>query len=90
VPPASATATPAASDDGKEKDKKKKNRCQQCSSKLSAVNYFQCRCSDVAMFCASHRLPSDHACTYDHRSRQKASLTKSNPTVKGDKLSDRL
>ena len=44
----------------------------------------ECKCGFI--FCNSHRSPHDHACTYDHRERQRRILTKQNPKVVAEKI----
>ena len=49
------------------------NRCGSCRKKLSLTD-FECRCK--ARFCALHRAPEEHACTFDFKSHGLACLEK--------------
>ncbi|XP_062075989.1 uncharacterized protein LOC133780130 [Humulus lupulus] len=42
----------------------KKNRCKDCNKKIGLIG-FSCRCGNV--YCSRHRLPEEHACTYDFK-----------------------
>lgn len=73
-------------DVGKEKKvKKKKNVCQHkgCKKKLTLMSY-ACQCEKK--FCSEHRLPEDHACTFDYKSQGKAMIAKKNPQVINSKI----
>ncbi len=65
----------------------KKNRCGVCQKKLGLLP-FACRCEGE--FCSSHRLPEEHACTFDYHAAGKAQLSKSLPVVSGDKLPEKI
>lgn len=59
----------------------KKNRCAVCRKKLGMVG-FECKCSRVvgveaSFFCAVHRQPEDHACSFDHGATQRELLKQS-------------
>jgi AN1-type zinc finger protein 5/6 len=60
-----------------------KPRCAHCNIKLG-VNYFECKCAKL--HCAKHRLPFDHACTFDYNKENKGLLEKKNPRIIGEKL----
>lgn len=45
-------------------------RCSQCSKKVQFA--FGCRCDQN--FCAAHRMPDQHACTFDHKKLGRARL----------------
>jgi hypothetical protein len=66
-------------------DKKRKNRCQICRVKIG-LTFFSCRCDDSAQFCATHRYPHAHSCTFDHKQQKKALIEKANPVVKNDQF----
>lgn len=66
---------------------KRKNRCGSCRKKLGIMGIV-CRCG--VAFCDRHHAPGDHECSYDHRTRHKEVLSKSNIAVKADSLRDRL
>lgn len=61
-------------------------RCFHCNKKVGLTG-FTCKCGDV--FCGKHRHADAHACTFDHRSAERALLAKQNPVIQGNKL-DRL
>jgi len=65
----------------------KKGHCQVCRKKLGLLA-FTCRCEGE--FCAAHRPPEEHSCTFDFKAEGKAKLTQANPVVNGDKLPDRI
>lgn len=44
---------------------KKKPRCSSCPQKLGLSTTYQCRCE--GMFCAKHRYPETHACSFDFK-----------------------
>jgi predicted nucleic acid binding AN1-type Zn finger protein len=46
--------------------KVKKNRCIICNKKIGLLG-FECKCSPNIKFCAEHRLPENHGCTFDHK-----------------------
>lgn len=54
-----------------------KIRCVSCSKKLSAMSYFTCKCDSTLHFCATHRYPHAHQCSFDHKNQQKNNLQKS-------------
>ncbi|GKT34778.1 zinc finger A20 and AN1 domain-containing stress-associated protein 1-like [Aduncisulcus paluster] len=58
--------------------KAKKNRCQICRKKLGFMP-FKCQCG--LCFCSEHRLPSDHSCSFDHRSIQSQHILEANPVI---------
>jgi len=51
------------------KEKKKKKRCNhpECKKKLTLTD-MACRCRKC--FCAKHRLPEQHNCTFDFKSEK--------------------
>lgn len=60
-----------------------KNRCGSCRKKLTLTD-IECRCK--IRFCASHRMPEEHACTFDHRGLARATLTQQLVKVVGEKV----
>merc|ERR1712193_322954 len=76
--------TPSAK---KSKKKKKKNRCQVCNTKLGMMS-FDCRCE--GLFCAKHRLPDDHECTFDFKSFDREKIAKANQAMTPEKLKNRI
>ena len=65
--------------------KPKKNRCAapNCSRRL-ALTDFDCRCG--TRYCAEHRVPEAHACTFDFRAAARGALATQLNRVVGDKL----
>ncbi|XP_020588139.1 zinc finger A20 and AN1 domain-containing stress-associated protein 2-like [Phalaenopsis equestris] len=48
--------------------KKGRLRCSKCDRKVGLVMAaIKCRCNSI--FCAAHRLPEQHDCTFDYRGR---------------------
>lgn len=60
-----------------------KNRCGCCRKKLTLTD-MECRCK--VRFCASHRMPEEHSCTFDHRGLARATLTQQLVKVVCDKM----
>lgn len=60
-----------------------KNRCGVCRKKLKLTD-LECRCS--ARFCANHRPPEEHACTYDYKSAGRTQLSKNLEKAVADKV----
>ena len=52
--------------------------------KLNITNGFPCRCQRV--FCAKHRHPELHACTFDYKEEGRRLLEKANPVITFPKL----
>lgn len=63
---------------------KKRVRCVICTKKLGIASTYQCRCG--GKFCASHRYPETHSCSYDYKSEGRKYLAKNNPVVAAPKL----
>ena len=68
------------------KKKKKKNRCFVCNKKLGLIPY-SCRCNNELQFCAIHRYPESHNCSFDWKKDSIEKLAKLNPKIEGDKFS---
>ncbi|PKU87983.1 Zinc finger A20 and AN1 domain-containing stress-associated protein 7 [Dendrobium catenatum] len=65
--------------------KKTKQSCSKCDRKVGlAMRAIKCRCNGV--FCAAHRLPEDHGCTFDYRTAGRLLLEEANPLIKAEKL----
>ena len=60
-----------------------KNRCGVCRKKLKLTD-LECRCS--ARFCANHRPPEEHACTYDYKAAGRTQLSKNLEKAVADKV----
>ncbi|KAM3141249.1 hypothetical protein pb186bvf_006634 [Paramecium bursaria] len=58
-------------------------RCKTCNRKLG-ISGIQCKCQYY--FCASHRLPENHQCSFDHALKAKQLLVKNNPLVDAEKI----
>lgn len=77
---------PSSTPDGKPAEspaKKSLNRCEKCKKKVGLTG-FTCRCG--SLFCALHRLSTQHDCTFDYKAMAKAELEKSNPKLQASKL----
>ncbi|KAF4378157.1 hypothetical protein F8388_009031 [Cannabis sativa] len=57
------------------------NRCKDCNKKVGLTG-FSCRCGNV--YCSRHRLPEQHACTYDFKGAARKNLKL--PLICGEKL----
>jgi predicted nucleic acid binding AN1-type Zn finger protein len=71
------------SDTRDEKIQKPKARCFTCSRKVGMTG-FTCRCAHL--FCAEHRLPFDHKCSFDVKSTFAKQLETSCNKVTSDKM----
>ena len=72
--------------DQKQKQKDQKSRCpvEGCNKKLGLVD-FKCKCQNT--YCAKHRVPDTHACSYDFRQEQTNRLMKHMSTaIVGNKI----
>jgi len=58
-------------------------RCSQCNVKISLVS-LSCRCN--LNFCAKHRAPEEHHCTYDWKAATRKELELKNPKVVAPKV----
>lgn len=67
--------------------KKKVERCETCKKKVGIIG-FKCRCG--SMFCAEHRLPEKHECSFDYKTMGREILKKQIPLIKPDKLEGRV
>jgi len=67
--------------------KKKKERCGYgpCNKKLKFLDC-SLKCSCDMSFCTIHRLPENHECTYDFKSRGKKILENKLPKVSSEKV----
>lgn len=63
-----------------------KTRCWNCTKKIGLTGV-RCRCGYY--FCAAHRYAESHACDYDYKTNERRKLTKQNPVVQADKLSEK-
>ncbi|VVU94401.1 hypothetical protein CPAV1605_123 [seawater metagenome] len=69
----------------KKSKKSKKPRCFVCNKKTGLIPY-KCRCGEDKLFCAKHRYPEQHACTYDWKNHAKENIMKQNPKIVADKF----
>lgn len=60
-------------------------RCTQCNVKISLVS-LSCRCN--LNFCAKHRAPEEHNCTYDWKAATRKELELKNPKVVASKVAN--
>jgi hypothetical protein len=59
------------------------DKCFKCLKKLGPIN-FHCKCGQY--FCAKHRHPEDHICTFDHKAAGIRKLSEENPLVEAPKF----
>jgi hypothetical protein len=59
------------------------NKCGTCAKKLKLTD-MACKCQH--RFCALHRMPETHACTFDFHGAAKTLLQSQNPVVVGKKV----
>ncbi|XP_017250994.2 zinc finger A20 and AN1 domain-containing stress-associated protein 4-like [Daucus carota subsp. sativus] len=59
------------------------NRCCSCGKRFGLTG-FSCRCGNL--YCADHRYPEKHECSFDYRAARKDAIRKANPVVKREKL----
>ena len=67
-------------------DQAEKNRCWNCTKKIGLTGV-RCRCGYY--FCAAHRYAESHNCDYDYKTNERRKLTKQNPVVQAQKLSEK-
>lgn len=44
----------------------KSKRCKHCNKKISLVDVLSSTCKCGNIYCLNHRLPENHACTYNY------------------------
>ncbi|CAN6577439.1 unnamed protein product [Malus baccata var. baccata] len=59
------------------------NRCTVCRKRVGLTG-FKCRCGTT--FCAVHRYPEKHACSFDFKTLGREEIARSNPLVIAEKL----
>jgi AN1-type zinc finger and ubiquitin domain-containing protein 1 len=71
---------------GPKRKKTPKPRCaeSECRKKINITSSYSCRCE--LAFCAKHRHPEAHACTYDYKTEGRKLLKASNPMITVPKL----
>jgi hypothetical protein len=67
--------------------KKPQTRCGACKHKL-ALSDMECKCG--IRHCCKHRMPEDHACTFDFKAHDRAVLGKQLVACVGDKIDQRI
>jgi hypothetical protein len=67
-------------------DQTDKTRCWNCQKKIGLTGV-RCRCG--YHFCAAHRYAESHHCDYDYKTNERRKLTKQNPVVQAQKLSEK-
>lgn len=80
---AQVTVPAAQAEEVKTEAKETISRCKLCERRLGTLQ-FPCKCG--GRYCAKHRVPEDHACTYDHRTVGVKRLADSNPLVVAEKV----
>lgn len=63
------------------------DRCFICKKRVGPL-IFKCKCN--LPFCAKHRVPEAHSCTFDHRSHGIRKLSEDNPQVIAEKFNKLL
>ncbi|CAG9315665.1 unnamed protein product [Blepharisma stoltei] len=63
------------------------DRCWTCKKRVGPL-IFKCKCNYP--FCAKHRVPEAHGCTFDHRSHGIRKLSEDNPQVVAEKFNKLL
>lgn len=61
-----------------------KLRCSRCNKRVRLAGGFKCRCGET--YCAVHRYPEEHECTFDYKTAGRRVIAKANLLVRADKL----
>ena len=61
-------------------------KCSQCNKKV--IIPITCSCSKV--YCIKHRMPEDHACTFNFKEKSKEILSNQMPVVTSEKLQNKI
>ncbi|XP_010917248.1 zinc finger A20 and AN1 domain-containing stress-associated protein 8-like [Elaeis guineensis] len=61
-----------------------KQRCNRCNKRVGPAGGFKCRCG--ATYCAVHRYPEEHECTFDYKAAGRSAIAKANPVVRANKF----
>ena len=70
-----------------DKESKEQKRCGfsgSCKKKLLLTDFACTKCS--TRYCGAHRIPEEHACSFDFRKEGQILLAKQNPRVVNSKL----
>ncbi|MCL7023506.1 hypothetical protein MKW94_011445 [Papaver nudicaule] len=62
-------------------------RCSTCRKKVG-LTAIKCKCGMT--YCATHRYPEKHGCTFDYKALGRNAISKANPVVKAEKLDDKI
>lgn len=60
-----------------------KNKCFNCNKKLKILS-FSCYCQNT--FCQKCKMPEEHQCTFDFKTKGKKQLEKVMPKIETDKI----
>jgi len=63
----------------------KKSRCQVCKRKIG-LTPIVCRCGH--MFCAHHRYPHEHKCSFDYKTEGRKLIEKENPKIQSNQFKE--
>lgn len=53
-------------------------RCAECNKKTK-LDFFTCPCSTMKIWCAHHKFPHTHKCTFNHREVHSKKIAEDNP-----------
>ncbi|KAF8403260.1 hypothetical protein HHK36_011361 [Tetracentron sinense] len=81
--PITAATSSSPSDQPPPSTASQPNRCTTCRKRVGLTG-FRCRCGTT--FCATHRYPEQHGCTFDFKTEGREAIAIANPVVKADKL----
>jgi len=59
-------------------------RCHTCKKKIGIACRYQCRCG--LTFCATHRYPETHSCTFDYKTEGRNQIREANPVIVAPKI----
>lgn len=59
------------------------DKCFKCAKKLGPINFY-CKCGQY--YCAKHRHPEEHCCSFDHKAAGIRKLSQENPLVEAPKF----
>ncbi|XP_010277601.1 PREDICTED: zinc finger A20 and AN1 domain-containing stress-associated protein 1-like [Nelumbo nucifera] len=82
--PTTSSSPPPASSVG---SKATVNRCVSCRKRVGLLG-FTCRCGST--FCSIHRYPEKHQCGFDFKTTGRIAISETSPTIKADKLDERI
>ncbi|XP_010277603.1 PREDICTED: zinc finger A20 and AN1 domain-containing stress-associated protein 5-like [Nelumbo nucifera] len=82
--PTTSSSHPPASSVG---SKATVNRCASCRKRVGLLG-FTCPCGST--FCSIHRYPEKHQCGFDFKTTGRVAISETSPTIKADKLDERI